>query len=212
MITLAQLVAALPHCPARQVETFLPLLNAAMIDFEINTEQRVEMFLATIGHESNDLSVFEENLNYSSVGLCKTWPKRFPTLANAAPYNRNPERIANSVYANRGGNGDEFSGDGWRFRGAGGIQLTFKSNQAACAAYFKIALDDIGNWLRTPAGAIRSAAWFWRGHHCNELADAGDFDGVCDMVNIGRKTSAIGDAIGYANRVAALSVVQKAIV
>ena len=197
----------MPHA-ANKASLYVSVLTAAMAEFEINMSNRIDMFLATIAHESADLQCVEENLNYSAAGLCKTFGKYFPTLSSALPYNRAPEKIANKVYANRGGNGSEASGDGWRYRGAGLIQLTFKSNQHACGAYFKIADTDISMWLRTPEGAARSAAWFWKIHGCNEFADRCDFDGVCDMVNIGHKTAAIGDAIGYVQRVALLNTAQ----
>lgn len=126
-------------------------------------------------------------------------------------YARNPRKIANKVYANRMGNGDEASGDGWTYRGAGLIQLTGKANQLACASHFGIAPEKIGVWLRTPEGASRSAAWFWDQHHLSTFALRGDFDGVCDIVNIGKKTEKIGDSIGYAGRLAKLEQFEAAI-
>jgi putative chitinase len=204
MLTLAKLQAAMPLAGATRAALFLPHLERACAEGGINTARRLDYFLATIAHESSDLNQLEENLNYSAAALCKTWPGRFPSLDAALPYGRSPYKIACRVYANRGGNGDEASGDGWTYRGAGLIQLTFKNNHAACAAHFGIALEKVGNWLRSPEGAARSAAWFWQTHGCNERADAADFDGVCDIVNLGHKTAAIGDAIGYASRLQAL--------
>lgn len=209
-VTIEQLWKIMPHAESKAA-AFLPFLNAAMTEFDISTPARVEMFLATVAHESGDLQSLVENLNYSAVGLCKTWPSRFPTLEAALPFNRNPEKIANKVYASRGGNGDEASGDGWRHRGAGLIQLTFKSNQAACAEHFKKRIEDMPAWLQTIEGACRSAAWFWKTHGCNDYADRGDFDGVCDIVNLGRKTTKEGDAIGFPARLAVLDVAQRVI-
>jgi putative chitinase len=191
---------------------FTPPLNAAMREFDITTERRVEFFMAQIAVESGQLRSLQEGLNYSAEGLMKTWPRRFPTKAIADAYAHRPQAIANKVYANRGGNGDEASGDGWRHRGAGLIGLTFRDNQKKCADYFGIDVADVGDWLRTPEGACRSAAWFWREHGCNVLADMGDFDGVSDAINIGHQTAAEGDAIGYADRLAFLAAAQEAIV
>lgn len=210
MITLDQLNAAMPHAGARAAQ-YLPFLNAAMDAFDINTPARIQMFLANVAHESGDLLAIEENLNYSALGLCKTWPARFPNLDAAAPYNRTPIKIANKVYANRGGNGNEASGDGWTHRGAGLIQLTFHDNQKLCADYFGIDVRAIGSWLRTPEGASKSAAWFWAGHGCNAYADKGDFDGACDVINLGKKTERMGDAIGFADRLARYQTIQTAV-
>lgn len=178
---------------------FLPALVDTLGEFSITTVKDQAAFVATLGHESGQFGRLEENLNYSADGLHRTWPARFPP-AKAAAYARQPERIANCVYADRGGNGGESSGDGWRYRGAGGIQLTFHDNHAACARYFGIPLAQIGAWLRTPEGACRSAGWFWQVNKVSSYANAGDFDGVCDMVNRGKKTAVIGDAIGWAER------------
>ena len=210
MITLEQLQKAMPHAGANAV-IYLSSLNYAMSEFDISNDNRIKMFLAQIAHESCDLAFVEENLNYSAAALVKTWPPRFPTLDAALPYNRQPMKIANHVYANRMGNGDEASGMGWLHRGAGLIQLTGYDNQKLCAEHFGIPIEKIGDWLRTPEGACRSAAWFWKTHGCNEYADKGDFDGVSDMINIGRKTEKQGDAIGYSSRLASLINTERAI-
>jgi len=210
MITIAQLKRAMPNARQRAA-TYLEPLNNAMFEFGILSERRIEFFLANIAHESNDLACVEENLNYSAIGLVKTFPKYFPTLAIATSYARKPQKIANHAYANRMGNGNEESGMGWLHRGAGLIQLTGYDNQKKCADYFSIPVEQVGDWLRTPIGAARSAAWFWQTHGCNELADKNDFDGVCDVINIGRKTAREGDAIGYEDRKAHLKEAQEAI-
>lgn len=199
MITLEQLLSVKEVAKLRAA-TFIAPLNAAMEEFEINTPARQAAFLAQILHESGDLSSVEENLNYKAETLMRVWPSRFPTLEAANQYARNPQKIANKVYANRMGNRDEASGDGWTHRGAGLIQLTGKDNQYACALHFDIELDKIGDWLRTEEGACRSAAWFWNRSGANKYADKLDFDGVSDVINIGRKTDKGGDAIGYAHR------------
>lgn len=209
MITLNQLHTAMPACNAG---IFFVPLAAAMQEFDITTSARMAMFLAQIGHESADLQQLTEGLNYSADGLANTWPNRYalpnrigPTgrkLPNALALSlhRRPGAIANNCYANRGGNGDEQSGDGWRFRGAGGIQLTFRDGHLAAAKQFDMPLADVPAWLRTPVGACRSAAWFWWRAGCNAMADRADFDGVSDLINIGRKTAKEGDAIGFDDR------------
>lgn len=180
----------------------LALLQAAMIEFGINDPLDQAAFLATVAHESAELSVFSENLNYSAPALRSVFGKYFPTDALANAYARQPQRIASRVYADRNGNGSEASGDGWRYRGAGAIQLTFKDNQVECAKYFGIAPAIISEWLRTPEGAVRSAAWFWIRNNLQRYSLAGDFDGVCDVVNRGHKTPADGDSNGWAARLA----------
>lgn len=209
-----QLLAIMPGA-APYVDVYLPHLVAAMAEFEINTPARIAPFLANAAVESSELSDVEENLNYSASGLARTWPHRYaeldgdgdpikPLRPNALAWrlHRDPVRIANNVYADRMGNGPECLGNGWKHRGAGIGQLTGKDNQYAAALYFNIDPERIGDWLRSPEGACRSFAWFWKENGCNELADAGDFDGCCDKVNRGRKTKVQGDAIGFAERLA----------
>lgn len=213
-MTRDQLLAIMPLAVGR-VDLFLPHLNAAMAEFEINTPARVAAFLANVAHESGELSDVEENLNYSASGLAKTWPHRYaeldgdgdpikPIRPNALAWrlHRDPVRIANNVYADRMGNGPEYLGNGWKHRGAGIGQLTGKDNQYAAALHFNVDPEQIGDWLRSPEGACRSFAWFWKENGCNELADVGDFDGCCDKVNRGRKTQRHGDSNGFADRLA----------
>lgn len=198
MLTLAQLVKIMPYAKERAAK-FVGPLNAAMEQFQINTPARQAAFLAQVAHESAQLACLEENLNYKAEALMRVWPARFPAKI-ATFYHRQPEKIANRAYANRMGNGDEDSGDGWRYRGAGLIQLTGADNHAACAKHFDMSKEDMPPWLRTPLGASMSAAWYWNLNNLSHYADAGDFDGVCDKVNLGRKTKAEGDAIGYEDR------------
>lgn len=196
-MTLDQLKRILPG--TTRAATFFDALVRAMAEFHIKTPQEQARFLAQVGHETGNLSVFEENLNYSAERLTKVWPSRFPTIASTAGYARNPVALANKVYANRMGNRDEKSGDGWMFRGSGCIQLTGRDNQYGCALYFDVPLDDIGDWLRTPEGAARSAGWYWMTRGLNNISD---FDKLSDLVNIGRHTQKIGDANGYEDRLA----------
>ncbi len=190
-----QLMRIMPS--AKRAAEFLAPLNDAMLEFGIITGRDQAAFLANVGHESGQLNSVEEILNYSVDRLMVVWPKRFPTVGSAVPYARNPEALANKVYANRGGNGDEASGDGFRYCGASLIQITFHDNHKACADHFGMPLDSMHAWLRTPGGASRSAGWFWQSHGLSEIVE---FDKICDMINIGHETEKVGDSIGYSDR------------
>lgn len=139
-------------------------------------------FIAQCAHESNGFTTFVENLNYSAEGLVKTFPKYFPTLESAQSYARQPEKIANKVYANRMGNGPENSGDGWKFRGKGIIQLTGKNNHEKFAKDFNLSIDEAIDYLLTIEGAIESAAWFWMK---NNLDDINDYTKLTIKINGG---------------------------
>lgn len=172
-----------------------------MREFDINSPARQASWLAQVGHESAHLACVEERLNYSADRLMVVWKSRFPDLASATPYARNPERLANKVYAGRMGNGNEASGDGWRHRGAGFIQLTGKENQTLCADFFDIPVAEVGDWLRQPEGACRSAGWFWATHGLNTLADKGDQVGITRRIN--------GGIVGLADRLALFETAKK---
>lgn len=197
-LTAEQLLAIAPAVGSN-ARAYASALSAAMERFVINTPARAAHFLAQVAHESGDFSRFRENLNYSAAGLRTTWPKRFPSMEAAVPFARNPERIANYVYANRMGNGNERSGDGWRYRGAGWIQLTGRDNHHQVARELAV-IGDIGDWLATVSGAALSAAWFWHKSGCNRHADAGNIDAISDLINIGHVTAKEGDSVGYDKR------------
>lgn len=195
-----QLITILPLARPR-AGFFLPIIQAAMAEFGITTSFDRAAFIANIGHETGHLATFSENLNYSADALLRTWPARF-TPALAAQLARQPEAIANYVYGGRYGNGNAASGDGWRYRGGGGIQITFHDNYAAGAKHFGMSIADFADWVRTPEGAIRSAGHFWQSYGVSARARAGDFDGCCDLVNMGHKTDKIGDSLGWPDRLA----------
>jgi putative chitinase len=169
IITETQLKQIMPGCTNADVWT--KALNEAMDKFEINTRDRAAAFLAQIAHESGELRRLVENLNYSANRLMQVWPKRFPTLEKAERYAGNPQKLANYVYADRLGNGDEASGDGWKFRGRGLIQLTGRGNYRRAAQDLGLPLEQQPELLEQPEGAALSAAYFWRSHGLNELAD-----------------------------------------
>ena len=172
---------------------FLPAYN-------ITTRQQVCAFLAQTHHESAGYRHLAENLNYRWESLRRVWPRHFPTDEIAKQYAHNPERIANRAYANRMGNGDEASGDGWRYRGQGLIQLTGRDNQSRFANDIDEPLTDMVDYLSTCNGAVESACWFWKTNNLNRWVDSADFDGLSDSINLGRKTAASGDAHGYQDR------------
>ena len=142
------------------------------------------MFLAQVAHESGNFSAVSENLNYRAETLSKVFPKYFRDR-DPNDYAKQPEKIANLVYGSRMGNGDEDSGDGYRYRGRGLIQLTGKNNYDACGDKLDVDLTENPDYLTTPEGAVRSAAWFWGTHHLNEVADAGDILKCTKKINGG---------------------------
>jgi putative chitinase len=177
----------------KSLVVFLPECN-------ITTREQVCAFLAQTHHESAGYRHLSENLNYRWESLRRVWSRRFPTDEIAKQYAHNPERIANKAYADRMGNGNEASGDGWRYRGQGLIQLTGKDNQLRFATDVDRPLSDMVDYLGTYNGAVESACWFWETNDLNRWVDSGDFDGLSDSINLGRKTSAEGDAHGYQDR------------
>ncbi|MDV9031721.1 glycoside hydrolase family 19 protein [Pseudomonas sp. RAC1] len=183
-ITEQQLLLILPK--ARPVAGFfLPALNRAMLRWKIDSRLRTAAFLAQVGHESGQMRNLIENLNYSAEALVRTWPTRF-TAETAPAYARQPERIANRVYGGRMGNGPEASGDGWRFRGRGLIQLTGRANYRAAGQALGLPLEEQPELLEQPEHAAMSAAWWWAQHGLNELADAGRFKDIGSIINTGQ--------------------------
>lgn len=160
------------------LKDIMPLeLVAEFIDsmhkYEINTTNRSSHFLSQCSHESAHFTKFSENLNYSSVGLIGTFPKYFQDKATADHYARQPEKIANRVYANRIGNGDEAGGDGWKYRGKGAIQLTGKANYVAFGLAVKEDVSANPDLLLKPKYIALSACWFFSKSGLNQIADKG---------------------------------------
>ena len=175
MITIDQLDMAVPDARYEDLVRYLDFLNEGLERFEINTPNRMAAFIAQLAHESADFRDTEENLNYSWMALRKVWPGRFPSDAFAQQYHRQPEKIANHVYAGRYGTGNEASGEGWTFRGRGLIQLTFHDNyQAYAGAIADPSIMTVPGQVAEPRHATLSACWFWRKHNLNALADKGD--------------------------------------
>ena len=180
-ITEQQLLQILPNA-GRQAGVFVPVLNTAMGKYAIVTRLRVAAFIAQVGHESGQLTRLVENLNYSADGLMKTWPSRFD-LVRATACARKPEQIANVVYADRMGNAGP--GDGWKYRGRGLIQVTGKTNYAACGEALGLDLINQPELLERPQYAAMSAAWFWSTRGLNTLADQGEFMKITRRINGG---------------------------
>lgn len=153
--------------------------------YKLDNTNRVAAFIAQTAHESNDYTIIKENLNYSAKRLMEVWPKRFPNLSIANKYARNPEKLANYVYANRLGNGPEESGDGWKYAGKGVIQLTGKENCQKFADSINMPLEEIPEYLLTPEGAMASAFYFWDTNNLNSFADRKDIIGMTKVINGG---------------------------
>lgn len=186
MITLELLHALCPNTKQPVLESYVDPLNDICQYYDMfENKKRVAAFLAQVAHESGGLNVTKENLNYSADGLRKTFPKYFPNDELAHQYAKQPEKIANRVYANRMNNGDEASGDGWKFRGRGLIQLTGKTNYTKFAEAVSMNIDDTIAYLETPAGAVASAGWFWDNNRLNNYCDNIDFVGLTKRINGG---------------------------
>ena len=169
-------------------------------EYDINTPQRVAAWLAQCAHESGNFRFLKENLNYRAASLRKVFPKYFPDDATANAYANHPnkqEAIANRVYANRMGNGDEASGDGFRYLGRGLIQLTGKNNYTLFAASIDTPLEQIPEYLQTFEGAVQSACWFWDQNNLNQWADKGDMMTLTRRINGG--TIGLEDRIKHYN-------------
>jgi len=171
-------------------------IPSVMSTFKIDTALRLSHFLAQCGHESAGFKAIQENLNYGAKGLLGIFKKYFPTEAKALQYERKPEKIANLVYGGRMGNGDEASGDGYKFRGRGYIQLTGKSNYTA---FGKAINEDIAANpdLVATKYPLLSAAWFWSSNNLNTLADKGADD--ASVTAITKRVN--GGTIGLPDRI-----------
>ena len=170
-------------------------------EYEITTPNRIAAFLAQCHHESGGFVWLTENLNYSASGLLKVFPKYFSTDAQAKAYAKQPDKIANHVYANRMGNGDEASGEGSLYKGRGLIQLTGKTNYFWFAASLEMTPQEAAEYMQTFEGAAQSACWFWSENKLNRFADATDLRGMTRVINGGYKGMEDRE-IQYANALA----------
>jgi putative chitinase len=186
MITVELLQKLCPKTKKSVLELYaLPLHEVAeYYDMYVNMH-RAAAFVAQTAHESGGFNFVKENLNYSAKGLVGTFKKYFPTEDLARQYERKPEKIANRVYANRMSNGDEASGDGYRFCGRGLIQLTGRANYTKFAEDLGISLEETVAYLETPNGAVSSAGWFWDNNNLNQYCDKDDFVTLTKRINGG---------------------------
>ena len=169
-------------------------LNETFQRFGIETARQQAAFIGQCGHECGNFKVLEENLNYRAATLMKLWPKRFPTLEVANEFAGNPKKIANKVYASRMGNRDESSGDGYRFRGRGCIQLTGSTNYFNAGKALGMDFWAEPDLVATPKYAALTAGWFWSTHKCNDAAQAQDWTRLTKIIN--------GGTIGLQERIA----------
>ncbi len=183
-----QLVAACTGSTVLNASAWVAQLQCAMDKWGIDTPARRAMFLAQVGVESAHLTDVEENLHYTAPRLMQVFRSHFKDVNDARQVAiKGPQAIANRVYANRLGNGNEASGDGWRYRGAGLIQLTGKTEQwayLAAAGFSEAQMLSLGaDYIRTPAGAADSAGWYWASNHVNPHADQRDVKACTRIVN-----------------------------
>lgn len=175
-------------------QQWVTALNDTFSQFGILTPNQQAAFIGQCGHECGHFRILEENLNYRAATLMKLWPKRFPTLEIANAYAGNPKKIANMVYANRMGNRDESSGDGYRFRGRGCIQLTGHANYFHAGKALGVDFVMEPDLVATPKYAAMTAGWYWKTHGCNEIAESADWLKLTKKIN--------GGTIGLEDRIA----------
>ena len=192
-VTLELLQHMCPKTKRSVLEGYVEPLNTVAEYYEMTANPaRLAGFLAQTAHESGGFNFIKENLNYSADGLQKIFRKYFPNAEIAQQYARQPQKIANRVYANRMGNGPEESGDGFMFCGRGLIQLTGRNNYTKLANDLGISVEETAQYLETPNGAVSSAGWFWDNNNLNQYCDKGDFITLTKRIN--------GGTIGLADR------------
>ena len=177
-------------------ETVIAQLPDTITKFELNTPLRLAHFLAQAGHESGGFKLVNENLNYGAKGLLGIFKKYFPTEAKAKEYERKPEKIANLVYGSRMGNGAETTGEGYKFRGRGYIQLTGKDNYKAFDAVVTESIVDNPDLVATKYPLL-SAAWFFHKNGLHKIADKGATDAV--ITEVTKRVN--GGTIGLPDRI-----------
>ncbi len=181
----------------KYLDNWYGALSEICPEYDIDSPKRVAAFVAQCAHESGGFKFLKENLNYKAASLRRVFPKYFLDDATAAQYANKPQMIANRVYANRMGNGDEASGDGWRYCGRGLIQLTGKNNYTFFAASLEMPVEEVPDYLETFEGAVQSACFFWEQNKLNQWADSGDILTLTKRINGG--TIGLEDRIKHYN-------------
>jgi putative chitinase len=191
IISNADLQKLFPNLSADKISNFVKSLNVFMPKYGLTTVEQWIMFLSQTAYESANYSAIEENLNYSANALLATWPSRFTTITSIQCA-RQPEKIANLVYANRLGNGNEASGDGWKYRGRGLIQLTGKANYQAFSNDINQSLDDCVVYMSSYDGAVECSCWYWKENNLGQYTNYSDVEKVTKIIN--------GGTLGLAQR------------
>ena len=198
MLTRTQLKSVFPKAMDADIDAFLNFGEQALKNSGIlEGVNRLQYFLAQLGHESNGLTSREENLNYSATRLMEIWPSRFPTLDIAKQYDRDPEKLANFVYGGRMGNVNQ--GDGFRFRGRGYIQLTGRDAYRDVGRIAGLDLESNPDLAARPENAIKIACAFWTWKKINPACDAADFTAVTKKINGG--TNGLNDRLEWLTKV-----------
>ena len=198
MLTKASLRAIFPSAPDVDLEAFVNFgVEALQSAGILEMANRLQYFLAQLGHESNGLTHREENLNYSASRLMEIWPGRFPTLEIARQYAHDPEKLANFVYGGRLGNKDP--GDGYRYRGRGYIQLTGRDTYREMGKIAGLDLEAHPELAAKPENAVKIACAFWTSRKLNPSCDIGDFTGVTQKINGG--TNGLNDRLDWLRKV-----------
>jgi putative chitinase len=179
----AALRAVAPHLTGTARVDWADILGARLCKAVITKSRRVAAFLGQCAVESGGFQILEEDLSYSAARLCEVWPGQFPDADAAEACAFRPEALANHVYANRMGNGDPASGDGWCFRGRGLIQITGRTAYERFARAMNMTIDQAVAHSATRAGAADSAIWFWSDNNLNKLADAWLLDSMTRKIN-----------------------------
>jgi putative chitinase len=208
LVTRAQLVAICPRLKTPRLEEIHSALNTMLDKYNIESPLEIAAFLATCAHESAEFNLFSENLNYSADALLRVFGRKYFTPELATRYARNPKAIGSRVYANRMGNGDEKSGEGYFYRGAGAIQLTGKKNQGAFALAVGMPVDQASNYLRTPSGGVEGACWFWSVNKLGQYTN--NFQAIQGLVNVGRANATVAQIVGWNDRLKKFNTARKA--
>lgn len=186
MLSFDRLKLLFPRAQAEHLASIAELGDALLDGFKVSRKPlRWQFFLAQMAHESGGLSMLEENLNYRAESIFKTWPTRFPSIADSEPFARSPEKLANRVYSDRMGNGSSETGDGWRFRGRGYIQLTGRDAYRQVGTITGLDLEAQPELALDPEHAFHVACGFWSWKKLNDTCDTGDFLAVTKIINGG---------------------------